>query len=649
MSKSKFWAQDEILIVDDDDLQRELMKNSLEDMGLDIHEAANGAEALEVFRERSPMLVVMDIHMPVMDGFTACQEMKRLCGGDGAAIILVTGMEDLESVQKAYDMGAIEFITKPFDWRLLRMRVKYILRIQQTYLGVQTNIEKLAWAQRAAGVGSWQLDPQTGQMCLSDEVVRMLGMKNDSHCFSIKEFGAAVHQVDQKPLYLAYKRLLAEGIPMDMDISLDLDGLKSVILHIYGEQLLDDNGHPLGLNGTVQDITERKAAEDKIREASAMKDQFLANISHEMRTPINGMMGMADLLELSTLDEDQKMLVGHIVESSQHLLSVLNDVLDFSAMEAGSIRIESGSFQLSKVVTSSGQLIQVLARKKKLELFIDMAADLPETVSGDIGRIKQILLNLAGNAVKFTEQGSISIIVSLEDRDSEKCHIRFTVKDTGIGIPIEKQAIVFDQFVQADGSLTRKFGGTGLGLAISKELVGLMGGTMGLKSQEGEGTEVWFILPLATSNAGERAPVKVKAQAKVHPNQTAEVKILLVEDNRINQLFTKKILEKLGFRVDVADNGLEALDKVQSESYGVVLMDCQMPVMDGYEATRRIRQLGSDYEKLPIIALTAHALAGDKEKCLESGMDDYMTKPFVGTGLVQFIQKWLNLDQTIGV
>lgn len=647
MLHSKYWAQDEILIVDDDDLQRELMRNVLEDLGLEIHEAVNGAEALVVFRERSPMLVVMDIHMPVMDGFQACQEMKQLCGGDGAAIILVTGMEDLASVQKAYDMGAMEFITKPFDWRMLRMRVKYILRIQQSYLGVQKNVERLAWAQRAAGVGSWKLDPKAESMCVSDEVVRMLGLMNGEKCFSFNDLSTAIHKVDHKKLLSAYKRLLEDNTPLDLDVTLDLPGGESVILHLYGETILDESGHQIDVNGTVQDITKRKMAEDKIREASAMKDQFLANISHELRTPVNGVMGMADILQQTNLDEEQAMLTGHIVESSKHLLSVLNDVLDFAAMESGSVRLKSGPFNLNRTVESSGKLLEAMAHAKNLKMSIVLANDVPEFVIGDAGRIRQILLNLAGNAIKFTEQGRIGIKVSIEKRDGQNCLVRFAVKDTGIGIPLKKQKMVFEQFVQVDGSLTRNFGGTGLGLAISKELVGLMGGTIDLYSREGEGTEVWFVLPLEIV---EEFPSEKPNLNQVLPdvfNSQDQGRILLVEDNPINQLFTKKALERLGFLVDVSGNGLEALAQVQRESYGVVLMDCQMPVMDGYEATRQIRKLGEDYKQVPIIALTAHALETDREKCLKAGMDDYMTKPFVGADLALFVTKWLAQKQTI--
>ena len=649
MSQIKYRAQDEILIVDDDDLQRELMKNSLEVLGLKIQEAANGAEALEVFRKRSPMLVVMDIHMPILNGFEACQEMKKLCGGDGAAIILVTGMEDLDSVQKAYDMGAIEFITKPLDWRMLLMRVKYILRIQQNYLAVEKDMESLAWAQRAAGVGSWRLNPSTQMMCASDEAVQLLGLSDEKKCFSFSELAGAVNNVDQKNLFGAYDRLLEENIPLELDVTLGFKDGRSAIAHIFGQQILDDKGNQIAINWTIQDITERKMAEDKIREASAMKDQFLANISHELRTPVNGMMGMADLLQMTGMDDEQTSLTNHIVESSKHLLSVLNDVLDFAAMESGNIRSQSGKFQLGKTVESSGKLVEVLAMAKNIEMSVVVGRNLPEVVIGDAGRIRQILLNLAGNAIKFTNQGSVKIKVSLESQKAQKCQVRFSVMDTGIGIPYEKQKSVFDQFVQVDGSLTRKFGGTGLGLAISKELVELMHGTIGLQSREGEGTEVWFVLPLESVEKPEVEKLRKipeESNSLITQNQR---KILLVEDNHINQLFTKKVLERLGFLVDVADNGEEALSLVQQQPYGIVLMDCQMPILDGYEATRKIRGLGQEYDHLPIIALTAHALEGDREKCLEAGMDDYLTKPFVGAQLVQLIKKWLNLDQKVGV
>ncbi len=649
MLETKYWAQDEILIVDDDELQRELMKNSLEDLGLEIHEAVNGAEALEIFIAQSPMLVVMDINMPVMDGYTACREMKRISGDAGAAIILVTGMDDLASVQQAFDVGAIEFITKPLDWRMLLMRVKYIMRIQQTYLGVQKNMESLAWAQRAAAVGSWDLDPQLESVCFSDELLRILGLKSDTNCYSFDVIGKAVHKMDQGKLFKAYFQLLNDNVPLDMDIHLNLGDDSLLIVHITGEQTLCGKGRRLGISGTVQDITERKLAEERIREAAAMKDQFLANMSHELRTPINGVMGMADLLDKTVLDEEQAMWVSYIGESAQHLLSVLNDVLDFSAIGSGSVSIEPAAFNLRHTIESSGKLVETMALNKELNLSVAVESDLPEMLVGDVGRIRQILLNLMGNAIKFTEQGWININISQVKNDAQSCHVKFSVKDSGIGIPLDKQTMVFEKFSQVDGSLTRKFGGTGLGLAISKDLVEIMGGEVGLQSQEGEGTEIWFVLPLEHHKEIAEDLPRNLPDAIPFASSLVRARILLVEDNPINQLFTKKSLEKLGFLVDVANNGEEALSLVQQASYGVVLMDCQMPVMDGYEATHRIRRLGQKYEELPIIALTAHALAGDRNKCLEAGMDDYMTKPFVGAGLIQFIQKWLKLDETIGV
>ncbi len=649
MLQPRYQAQDEILVVDDDDLQRELMKAALEELGLNIHEAANGAEALEVFKEHNPMLVVMDIHMPVMDGYAACEAMKSSPGGENAAVMLVTGMEDLASVQKAYDVGAIEFISKPLDWPMFQMRVKYIVRIQQSFLQVQESREKLAWAQRAAGVGSWELNLDKGKLALSDESIALLGLQHGISAFDLKVAYDVIYPKDRRDLLMAYADLRRNNKPMDMDIRLNLGGDRFLTVHVHGEQVLRDRGHRMGISGTLQDVTERKKAEDRIREAAAMKTQFLANMSHELRTPINGVMGMAELLSNTELDEEQSVWTDNIGVSALHLQTVLNDVLDFAKIEAGKVRIQLDPFKLRQSVWATTKLVEALVQSKKLSLKVDVQTDLPDILIGDDGRIRQVLLNLVGNAVKFTEQGGITISIDCVHRENDRCHVRFAVRDTGIGIPVEKQDMIFEQFTQVDGSLTRQHLGTGLGLAISRELIELMDGEVGLQSEEDVGTEIWFVLPLGLSKASVINKPSGSPQNVLIPADAAGMRILLVEDNPINQLFATKVLERLGVSVDVGDNGLQALDMVQKQSYDIVFMDCQMPVLDGYEATRRIRQLGGDFEQMPIVALTAHALEGDREKCLAAGMDDYLTKPVVGDLLVQSIAKWVKMKKPVAI
>ncbi len=636
MLTDDYCPRDGILVVDDDDMQRELLCNALDDLGMPVYEAADGSAALETFRNHHPLLVVMDINMPVMDGYEACAKIREFAGGDGAAIILVTALDDLQAVQKAFDAGAIEFLTKPFDWPLLRMRVQYILRIQQTYLQVQEQLEELAWAQQAAGVGSWEYDPQKGEFCLSPKSARS---GQPSHCYTMQRLQKVVYPGDWKPLTDAFAALLAEGTPLDMDIRMTLAHDQVIFTHVYAEQRSIGTDRRITISGTIQDVTDRKLAEEKIKEASAMKDQFLANMSHELRTPINGVLGMVDLLETTTLNAEQTEWSRYIRKSARHLLTVLNDVLDFSALETDQTRIRIQTFHLHHCLAGVEKMVQAMTGAKNLEIVFEIANETPEEVVGDEGRLRQVLLNLIGNAVKFTPSGQVTISVRPCHDHARPDRLRFAVTDTGVGIPLEKQARVFNQFFQVDGSLTRKHEGTGLGLAISKRLVELMGGDIQLQSTEGQGTSICFQLPLAAVSPADTPETVCHSDEEPEITNPSRIRILLVEDNKINQVFAKAILDKQGFQVDVANNGQEAVAMVRRHDFEFVLMDCQMPIMDGYQATRRIRELGGRFADLPIVALTAHALEGDREKCLAAGMDDYLTKPASGKDLARCILK----------
>ncbi len=641
MLSVRFFPRNEILIVDDDELQRDLMRNALEDLGLVIHEAADGAEALDIFRKRNPTLVVMDINMPVMDGLTACREMNRIPGSEAAAIIMVTGMDDIADVRKAYDLGAREFITKPLDWPMFQMRVKYIMRIQQGYLKVRHSREKLMWAQHAAAVGLWEFDAEARTIRLFDDTIQVLGLPPGRRDYPVREFLAAISPADRESLSQAYEAVLRSHEPINLDAQFNLDDGRKLFVHIYGEETPGDAGAKSNISGTIQDITKRKLAERKLQEAVEMKDQFLTNMNHELRTPVNGIMGMTELLSHTDMTTDQVQWTTNILRSSRHLVDLLDDILDFAAIAAGKVTIRQEPFDLRQTLAKVLDTARSQAGKKNLTLSLDIQADLPEMVNGDADRLRQVFSILTDNASKFTGEGLISIRASLCEQAVGSDHLCFAVKDTGIGIPRAKQPRIFDQFVQADGTLTRNHQGTGLGLATCRKLVELMGGTIGVVSAQGQGTEVWFRLPLGqveTPGAKATVPELPAIPASFTPQQ---YRILLVEDNAINRLFVKKILEQLGFVVDVADNGEKAVSQVRIAAYDAVLMDCQMPVMDGYEATRTIRSLGPGYHELPIIALTAHALQSDRDKCLNSGMDDYMSKPADGQEIFQTLAKWL--------
>lgn len=544
--------------------------------------------------------------------------------------------------------------------KLFALQITAEMERSRAIEALQDQKQRLLDAQSISQIGDWHWYLSDNQFSWSDEMYRITGTSRTRFIPNFSNFlSQLVHPDDQRFFKTAIHEASASGI-VDFRHRIILNSGEVRHVHQRGKIIRDDHQKVTGIQGTLQDITERLKIEQRLLEAkqqaeqaNRVKSEFLANMSHEIRTPMNAIIGLVELCLNGNISSKQRDYLERVETASRSLMTIVDDILDFSKMEAGKMRLETVPFLLEEVLDHVYSTMSELSARKNIQLIRPAAYNTYHAVVGDPQRLRQILINLIGNAIKFTERGEIRINLKELRRTADQTRLQFSITDTGIGMSQENLSRLFHAFSQGDSSVTRKYGGTGLGLIICKQLVEQMGGDISVNSRENEGSTFTFTVTLGLADpATVRRGSEDRRRTGIDTSKLQyirDARILLVEDNEVNRIVAIELLEQAQLQVDIAENGNIALDKLLQKQYDCVLMDIQMPVMDGYQTTRQLRTLEC-CNKLPVIAMTANAMSDDRNKCLQAGMDDFISKPILPETLYTTLLKWIqprsvNTDQ----
>ena len=642
-----------VLVLDDLADNLRLMGELLSGATVEASFAKSGAQALRIAARADFQLAILDLNLPDMNGFEVGQRIHEL--QPQCALIYCSAHNERSHRDRAFNEGAIDFIEKPFEVSATRQRLATHLERLALRAQIRQEIDKLDKMVASIPDAVISADPQHRIVTWNVAAERIFGLPAAAALGQaldafVPEAAAVIDRARQRPDGAAQDAGALPGTTPQQTTALGADGRALQVEMNISEWVQDGQTY---FTLIVRDVSERlrlveelKIAKEEAERASQAKSTFLANMSHEIRTPMNAVLGLTHLALRQATDERGRDYLERIQQSAQHLLGIIDDILDFSKIEADKLSLEHIGFSLAAVLENFSNLIVDKATAKGLKLGIDIAPDVPDALVGDPLRLGQILINYGNNAVKFTERGEIHVRVEVLARGEHDVVLRCAVRDTGIGLSEEHRQRLFQSFHQADPSTSRQYGGTGLGLAIAARLADMMGGQVGVDSRLGEGSTFWF-----TARFGLDATVALPPDGAGLPTPDGgeslglaaqggrSLRVLVVDDNEVNLLIAGEMLSHAGVEVHTAEDGAQALQRLQAEPFDLVFMDMQMPVMDGLEATRRIRAL-TDKPRVPIVAMTANALPADRERCLQAGMDDVITKPIDPDRLVSVLRRW---------